>query len=288
MKKLGTIIIGIIALATAWQVHYHTQNTVTTAQSFDETRDFTLSQNLNDISEVGSTLELADVGFYPEITNEPLNALEYNGNRKQAANLGVYIADFVYTHNTSELDDIHMNFAAIMELSEQVGINEGMFDIMYDRYENNNSSTEEILDMLHVAIDDSEKDFTETQKSQLYAYILMGNYIEKLHLTSSIIMRPKQTELPTEAEANLKRGLIQYVAQQSTQLEEMADLLASFEGDETDKLVRMEIEKLADKYKMIEANQNEIMSLPMDEMYQTEEVAELIGQIQNVREKIVS
>ena len=244
------------------------------------------SQQIRSVEEIQSTLELADVGFYPEIVNDPLNAHDYNGKRKVAANAGVYFADFMYTKNQGNEYDIIKNYGAIMELAKESDLTNEVTNILIERHENGNNSPEEIEVMLQNALSNSNVYLSQEKQDQLYAYFVMGNYVERMYLTSSIIMRPKQTELPKESEAMLKRNLFPYIAQQSNQLKEVLELFNAYERDEKDELVLEEINALMNSYAIIEAQREEILSLPPDEIFQSEQVVAFFSQIATIRNQI--
>lgn len=245
------------------------------------------SPELHSISEIKAVFELADVGFYPEIVNDPLKALKYEGDRKIAANIGVYMADLIYVMTTSGRQNAYTNYGAIMELSKNVGLTDDIPRLILERYENGTTSVDEVQAMIEKALNDSKKNLSENKKAEFYAYMIMGNYIEKLYVVSSIIKRPKKTELPAEVEASLKRGLLKYVSKQSGRLQEVVNLLSSYQGDSKDIIVRNEIESLMNSYKAVEAKRAELLALPPGDVYNAEEVVTIFNQIESIRNRIV-
>lgn len=287
MKQIAIIFISALALfIVPWQFIENTKTLE--SQNDTELAVANEKQELPAIKEIKSTLQLADVSFYPELVNEPLNALDYKGKRKVAANTGVYLADFIYTKSFGSNIEVNRNYGAIMELSKSAGLNHHVTDIILERYQDENNSIEELSALLQNALSNSNIDISQDEQDQLFAYLVMGNYIEKLYVTSSIMVRPKQLELPKETEAMLKRNLLAYVSQQSVQLQQISDLLNAFEGDEKDELVRAEFNKLIDSYEVIESQRNEILSLPANEIFKVNEVQEVYSQIKSIREKIIA
>ena len=102
---------------------------------------------LTSIAEIKAVFENSDVVFYPEIINEPTNALKYKGD----------------------------------------------------------ATVEEVFNMLQKALDDSERNLSQKDKHEFFAYHAFGNYIEKLYLISTIIERPKKDRCPCRSRSNLKK-----------------------------------------------------------------------------------
>lgn len=288
MKQVLTIVIfGLILFAIPWQFQFVNQELINSEEN-KALASQQHSKELHSISEIESTFQLADVGYYPEIINDPLNALDYNGKRKVAANIGVYLANFMYAKNTSTRENSYDFYAAIRELSNSTDINLDINEIMFERYENDNNSAEEMEALLRAAINNSPTDLSDIQQDQLFAYLVAGNYIEKLHLTSSLIMQPMPTDLPVETEAELKRNLMKYVSNQSEELRNILELFPNYLTDEKDDLARMEIEKLITSYENLETKRTAILSLPANEIFETEEIKDVYNQIKNIRKKIIA
>lgn len=287
MKQVLAIsLFGLILFIIPWQFTENKELPEDTLIS--NNYEIKYQKELNGIPEITSTFKLADVGFYPELVNEPLNALYYSGKRKVAANTGVYMASLMYTKNFAPIEQARNNFGAIMQLSKNAGLNNEVSDILYERYENGNNSSDEIEAMLRNALANSKENLSKQKQDQLYAYLVVGNYIEKLYLTSSFIMRPKQTKLPESNEAMLKRNLLAYVSHQSGQLNEILELLYTFEGDQDDELMRTEIFRLMDRYEALEMQRDEIQSLPVEEIFKTEQVEDIYYQIKKIRNNIIA
>jgi hypothetical protein len=243
---------------------------------------------LTSIEEIRSVFEMSDVGFYPEIINEPTNALKYKGDKKIAANIGAYSADMLYVVATSEdRSNIVQAYGAVMQLSNEYGLTDDVPKLILKRYEDGDATVEEVYDMFQKALDASERKLTEQDKREFFAYHTFGNYIEKLYLVSSIIERPKKTDVPEEVEANLKRNLIRYVGNQGMRLQGLLDLLKPYPNLSEDVIVREEVKELIEKYKVIGEKRSELMELGPAEFYNNKDVKAVFKQIKKIRTRIV-
>jgi hypothetical protein len=242
---------------------------------------------LHSISEIRALLELSDVGYYSELTNEPTNALEYRGEKKTAANMGVYAADLLYVVATSENENIFQEYGAIMELAKNEGLTDDIPAIILKRYEDGNATAEEVIDMLDNAMEKSEAKMSEQNKQEFFAYFALGNYIEKLYLVSSIIERPKQTDVPAEVEATLKRNLIRYIGAQSIRLQGMLDIVTLYPDDTKEVVDARDIKLLMDQYKYLESNREQLLQLSAEEFFNEKNIKAIFKQIKKIRERIV-
>lgn len=245
------------------------------------------NRNLHSIEEIQAVFEMADVGFYPEIINDPLKALEYVGDRKIAANIGAYMADMLYVLSTSERGSAYENYAAIMELSKSKGLTDDMPGMILERFEEGNTSVDEVYGILGKALDQSNKNLSDNEKAEFSAYLILGNYIEKLYVVTAIIKRPKKTELPAEVEASLKRGLLKYVGQQSGSLQYLLNLMSKYPNSPINEMVKVEVETLKNQYLAIESQREETLKLAPTEFFQNKEVVAIFDQIEKIRTLIV-
>ena len=268
-QRLILVFIGIIAFSIHVQSHES-------------------EAKLTSISEIKAVFEMSDVGFYPELINEPTNALKYQGDKKIAANLGAYSADLLYVVATSEdRSDIVQGYGAIMQLSQEYGLTDNVPQIILKRYEEGDASVEEVFNMLQKALDDSERNLTEQDKREFFAYHAFGNYMEKLYLISSIIERPKKTDVPEEVEATLKRNLVQYIANQAIRLQGLMDLLAPYPNLSSDVVVLDDIKVLKAQYEYIHGKRSKLMEMGPEEFYKDKDVKAILKQIKKIRSRIV-
>lgn len=287
MKQLIAIFIfGIVLFIIPWQLNIF-DTELETRNEWNNPFHHQTSE-LKSIPEIASSLGLADVEYYPELVNHPLKAQTYTGKRKIAANIGVYLTDLMYAKNAGGQNEAYKNYAALMELAGNSGLNNELTEIIYERFENDNISAEELQNMIKEALTNSALELSENQQKKLYAYLVMGNYIEKLYLSSDIIMRPKQTKLPAEAEALLKRSLMKQVSDLSGKMQEITDLMHSFDGDANDNRVRKEIEELNKRSLALEERKPEFVNLSYNELLDVKEVYYFITQIERIRANVVA
>jgi hypothetical protein len=242
---------------------------------------------LRSFSSIKATFQLSDVGYYPEIINKPINAIDYVGDRKRAANMGIYLGDMIYVMSTSGSKEAYESYGAVMELAKDFGITDDFPKFILERYEKENVSVDSGLIILENALDNSEKELSENDKSKFYAFVLFGNYIEKLYIVSSIIQRPKEANVPEAAVTQLKRNLLFLIQKQSGPLDELVALLADYSDDASHVVVLDEIKELSNRYKEAAAKREIISQLEAAEIYKAKEIVAIHKQIEKVRNRIV-
>lgn len=246
-----------------------------------------IKPELRSFSAIKAVFQLSDVGYYPEIINNPINAINYVGNRKKAANIGIYLGDMIYVMSTSGSKEAYASYGAVMELAKGFGITDDFPKFIIERYEKENVSVDSGLIILENALNNSKKELSESDKSEFYAFVLLGNYIEKLYIVSSIIQRPKSADVPEEAVAQLKRKLLLLIQKQSGPLEELLTLLADHSDDASNVVVLDEIMELNNRYKEAAAKRETISQLEPAEIYKATEIVAIHKQIEKVRNRIV-
>lgn len=291
MKQILILLLsGVFLISISCQNKKGTKDTEpkqeTTSEFIEERMED--APDLRSISEIRAVFESADVGFYPEIINDPLKAMEYQGNKKIAANLGVYFGDMLYVIATTDKYQINQQYGAVMELSKNFGLTDELPKLILERFAEGNTSIEETYDALEKALNDSEKNLTTNDKAKFYTYYIFGNYIEKLYIVSSLVKRPKQTDVPAEVEAQLKRGLLNYMAKQSVKLERLLKVLKDVPDVTGEVVVLAEVEALYKSYKDIESKREEILALGETEFYKAKEVVTIQDQIEVIRNRIVN
>ena len=178
-------------------------------------------------------------------------------------------------------------YGAIMQLAQEYGLTDNVPQIILKRYEDGDATVEEVFNMLQKALDDSERNLSQKDKHEFFAYHAFGNYIEKLYLISTIIERPKKTDVPAEVEATLKRNLIQYIGNQAIRLQGLMDLLAPYPNLSSDVVVLDDIKVLKAQYEYIQGKRSKLMEMGPEEFYKDKDVKAIFDQIKKIRTRIV-
>jgi hypothetical protein len=158
----------------------------------------------NIINSIPSPLEIsflihdAGIQYNKSILNSGKNVSRYNSNDKRALNLGVYGTDLGYTDIYSQSQDGIEYLSAIKELADDLGIGQ------YVDFETIRKLTEtgDNLDSLLLVTSDNfnriNDHFQEQNRSALSVLLLLGGWIESLHLTCQVALQEMNNELIRE------------------------------------------------------------------------------------------
>jgi len=244
--------------------------------------------NLKNLSELSAFFDMLDISYYPDLVNDPVNAHKYIGNEKKtAANLGAYLGDMVYVMGSEGYIEAYKNFGAAMELANEMDIEKEFPNLVIDRYEGK-MPTDSIMLLLDEALNKSEKDLSEKDKVIFYDFMLYGNYIEKLHVISGLLVRVNKSKLPDVAIADLKRNLLIFMAKQRKPLEKAYAIMTPYFNNTPEIINEGELKHLIALYKDLEANKDAILKLDPKEIYNAKEVLAIGKQIEVVRNRIVN
>jgi hypothetical protein len=241
---------------------------------------------LHSISELKAILEIADIGFNPDIINQTEYVSLYFGDQKIAANIGVYLADLVYVMSTKENPDIHKEYGAILELAKQFGFADDLLNVTLERYKNGNTSVDLLFELLEKSLENSSKNMSGSEVSEFSSYLLLGNYIEKLYIVSSLLQQ-RNDKVDVETEAEMKSGLLSLMTRQSIRIDQMIYVLSKYPNRSLDVLVLEDLQLLFNNYLNVEANRDKILKLKPVELYNSKEVITIFNQIEKIRNRIV-
>lgn len=236
------------------------------------------------MSNISAFYEINDITFYKDIINPIEKVAGYEGEHKIAANMGVYLADMIYGIGAKNLA-ANESFEAVMQLSEKLGVEEQFTDLIIGRLNAENIDANEVSKNLDDALKSSGNKLSQTDRKEIYNYLLYGNYIEKLHLISSVLGRAKNSDLPASAKANLNRTLLILMAKQGNPLDELSRLMAN---QSSELVAHRDIQTLLALYKKLAVQKDAILKLEPAQIYNHETIKSIETQIDIVRARIVN
>lgn len=175
---------------------------------------------INIINSIPSPLEISfmihesGIQYDKTLLSPASNVSNYNTSNKRAANLGVYGTDLGYTDIYEQNQDGIMYLSAIKGLADDLGIGQ-YFDFALIR---KLTESKENLDSLLLVTSDNfnriNDHFQEQGRSSLSVLLLIGGWVESLHLTCAVA----QLQMDNE-------GIRERIGEQKIILENMQILL---------------------------------------------------------------
>lgn len=195
--------------------------------------------------ETASIFEEAGIGYNSAITNPVENIDKYTTSTQQALNLGVYGADLSYAniHDQSQESMFYMNCSK--KMADALGVAGAFTPEAIERIEENMNNRDSMMVIVSDAFWTCDAYLKENGQDNLSALIIAGGWIEGLYIGT----RGLQAENPN-------KDLIQRIAEQKYSLDNLLDLVGSYDNDEINS-IKTSLEGLRTSFNKIEVIENE-------------------------------
>lgn len=138
--------------------------------------------------ELSSLIQNSGAPFSETFLNKTENAAKYNSQFSKSVNLGIYGADLGYINLYQKTFSAMDYLNTVYQLSNDLSIGE-FFDFdNLKRLATNNSNLDSIVYITTTGFERMHKQLKKTHNSQISVLILVGGWIEGLHLTSEIVL----------------------------------------------------------------------------------------------------
>lgn len=242
-----------------------------------------IQPQLTSMANISAFYEINDITFHKGIVHDPVKAADYEGDKKVAANLGVYMADMIYGIGSKSLE-ANESLGAVLELAKKLEMESAFTQVLIDRLNSENVSATEAGKYIDEVFKKGEEKFSKEKRTDLYNFMLYGNYVEKLHLISSQLKQSKNADLPESAIANLNRSLLLLMARQGAPLKDLSRLMVDYSSNI---VAHRDIQMLLKAYENLAKNKDRIVQLSPAEMYEAKEIVAIQKQIAEIRERVV-
>lgn len=177
-----------------------------------------ISPDVNSVEDVFKTLDMANAKYFPILCNDPYNAQNYLTSLPNAAsNLGVYITDIVYHKYGDDTEKMYLAFSASQELARYIGIESEFAATLLVELESGEVSRDSLIVVFNDLMNQSKEYNTAEDMMHVHAAFLSGLYIEKIYITSSLLVQGQKKEDPSEQDiVNYKKLLVLFMKQLET------------------------------------------------------------------------
>jgi hypothetical protein len=235
--------------------------------------------------DVAATLEQSDLKFKKELINSPENFKKYTEDPLlAAANIGVYIVDASYQHVYSEYDGAFNSYASAQELSKTLGIEDAMWDLTFKRQAFAGTKDDEILDQLAQVILKSEELLGKNERPRVYVALLIGNYIEKMHILMNLLTKGNM-EISEDIRLFLAREVIIVTGKQLSKIDTLLELIEVYQSKDDVGFMAKELNELkgfSTKFFV----EKDIAKLTPDDVFNNPLIYEMYTSVKKMRDYI--
>ena len=249
-----------------------------------------IDPNLARVDQVFNILDMVHAEYYDVLTNDPYNAHSYKTSYPvAAANLGIYMTDVIY-HYYGEADDaMFITFQAAQELASYVGVESEFVNFTYDQLEGMVLRRDTLTRLFNNLLEDSEKYSTEQEMVFIHTAFLTGSFIEKVYITSNLLVQKmSDQEMTKEEESDIRELLVIYL----NQLDPSTDILYEAYKNQQEQLEGLVVLTTFDQLReLAEELQNVKASLslaPIPEIAANQELQRTFELIANLRNLLVT
>ena len=149
--------------------------------------------------ETATMLENLGVKFTDKFLHTTADVEKYNTTSSEALNLGIYTADMsfcaLYEQNQAVIDYL----ATVKKLSERLGIAGFFNDSTLQTFQNNINNKNKIISAISDSYSKSTTFLDEQERAEIASTVIVGGWIETLHLTLSLLkdvdLKKEQSEV---------------------------------------------------------------------------------------------
>jgi len=232
MKKLIPLLILVIA---AWSCQPAKEKTTESTQptNFEKERAQFIN-NMKSAQEAAASIQATGADFNSALMNIPVNYAELGVDTlKQAANLGIYLADLNYSVAYKQSENTRKIFQSAYNLSKSLGIDETMLSFISQRYETNIAQNDSVKSALSELFKQASESIQGSQKERVVGVVMAGYTMENLHLALGIIETYPKDILPDDSRTQILVPLFKMVLDQKPQVETVYTFLRTL-GDPSD------------------------------------------------------
>lgn len=171
--------------------------------------------------ETAMLFKQAGISYNPSITNPAENVRNYVTNVKKSLNLGVYGADLSFANmfDQSQESMFYMNCSKI--LADGLGVTSAFNTETIERLESNMNNRDSLIVLINDAFWITDAHLKDNGQHHISSLIIAGGWIEGLYLGVSSLDKE-----------NPNKAIIQRIAEQKYSLNNLVDLLDTYESED--------------------------------------------------------
>lgn len=242
------LILSVIIVASFLSSCTNTENSESTEVTEEDTNAFPLDDkraqkilySLPSPLEMASIIKKSGTNYNSGILNPIENTTKYVTNTSRAFNLGVYGADLGYTAIYNQTQEAMFYLSSVRKLADGLGVASAFSENTVSRMEENMNNHDSILQIVSDSYLATDEYLKENERASTSAMVLAGGWIEGLYLATKIVKSAKNN-----------KELLQRIAEQKHSLENLVDLLQTYNKDESIKPVLTDLAQLKKTFEAV-------------------------------------
>ena len=250
----------------------------------------TIDPSIRTVEQILDILDLVNAEYYDVLTNDPYNAHSYKTTYPiAAANLGIYVVDILYHFYGEETETMYLSFQAAQELAKYIGVDSEFGAWTFENLEGATMKRDTITRMFNQLLIDSEQYGSEKEMIFIHTAILTGSFVEKVHITGSLLKQKLLAEeISQEDEGDIRELLVIFMNQLNPSSTILYDAFVA-QQDQLEGLVALTtFEKLKDLSAHLTELKTTLAAAPVSEIMESQDLKTAFQLIENLRSILVT
>lgn len=198
-------------------------------------------QNISSPVEMANEIKNSGVTFSKDMLNAAGLESNYETSFKRAVNLGVYAADLGYINTFGKSTVVVDYLTSIKRLADGIGVGQFLDFSTLSSLAKNSTNLDSLKQLSVNSFNEIDKYLREQKRSNVSTAIVVGTWVEGIHITSSVIAQTQN------------KGLIDRLGEQKNIVDIISIVVNTYGRSDSDfKVLSKEIDKLKEIYSGVE------------------------------------
>ena len=250
----------------------------------------TIDPTINSVDQIFDIMYMVNAEYYDVLTNDPYNAHSYKTSFPiAAANLGIYMVDILYHLYGEETETMYLSFQAAQELAKHIGVESEFGAWTFEKLEGSTMQRDTITRMFNALLTDSENYSSEKEMVFVHTAFLTGSFVEKVHITGSLLNQKMMVEdLSQEDEGDIRELLVIFMNQLNPSSSILYDAFVKQQDQLEGLVVLSTFEKLRDLSDHLIELKPTLAVAPISDIKANEDLKTAFQLIENLRSVLVT
>lgn len=250
----------------------------------------TIDPTINSVDQIFDIMDMVNAEYYDVLTNDPYNAHSYKSTYPiAAANLGIYMVDILYHFYGEATETMYLTFQAAQELAKEIGVDSEFGTWTFEKLEGTTMQRDTITRMFNNLLKDSEQYGSEKEMVFIHTAFLTGSFIEKVHISGSLLrQKMMQEDLTQEDEGDIRELLVIFMNQLNPSSTILYDAFVAQQDQLEGLVILSTFEELKELSEHLTELKPTLAVAPISEIKENTDLQTAFQLIENLRSLLVS